>query len=150
MYFQWTEERDDALKTLFENEYSDEEIADYFEIESTHIVQRRRLKLGLRRSSYRSGQPPWSEEELRLLEETKHMRADKAADVIGRSRHAVLNMRREKGVSSTFYKRWEPWQLDILRRNYEEQGAQYVAKETGVPLNKVWSKACTEGLRRRT
>ena len=147
--WKWTEERDDALKTLFENEYSDEEIADHFELESVQIVQMRRLKLGLRRRSHRGGQPPWSEEELRLLEETKHMRADKAAEVIGRSRYAVLNMRRERGIKSTLFRRWEPWQLQILHRDYIEKGPKHVADMTGFDIKSVWTKASTEGIRRR-
>lgn len=146
----WTQEKDDDLTKLFENDYSDEEIADYFGLDEPMIVTRRRYRLRLLRRAPRGGWPNrWTEKEDRIIKNTMHMKAEDVAKRMKKSKHAIDYRRKELKLKSSYFVRWEPWQLRVLREHYIPRGPRYVAEKTGFTTRKVITKASQEGLRRR-
>ena len=141
----WDEKRLDELKTLIDNDYSDVECGEYFN-RSPEAIQHIRLeKLGIRRKPRRNY---WKPKEDKILRETLHLRAEDVAKKLKRSRHSVIDRRKKLGLKSTFFRRWQPWQLQILYEVYPTQGAWRVAKLTGKTHCDVWTKASTEGIAR--
>ena len=144
----WNEMMDDALRTLFSNDYSDSEIADYFGFEDERTVSRRRLRLGLVRVQHKSKHNTWSPDDLKTLKETLHLTCEEVAQRLGKTREAVNSMRKRYKLKSTRMNRWSGQQLQILYQDYSKRGAHYVAEKTGMPVKRVWTKAHAEGIRR--
>ena len=144
----WNDESDDALRTLFDNDYSDEEIADYFGFEDVRTVSRRRLRLRLVRNPHKSEHKTWTERDIETLKETLHLTCEEVAQRLGKTAEAINTMRKRYGLKSKRLNRWSDQQLQILYRNYSERGAHYVAEKTGMPVKRVWTKAHAEGIRR--
>lgn len=146
-HFKWDEERDDELRTLFTNAYSDDEIADYFGLEAIDSIVRRRLKLRLLRRGPH-GSTPWTKQQIKLLHETLHLSAEDAAQKTGKSINAIYAKRRELGLKSTYYKRWTPEQVQLLRELYPTYGSRLAAAKIKMPVKYVQVKAYNIGLRR--
>ncbi len=147
----WDEVADDALRTLFDNEYSDEEIADYFGFEDVRTVSRRRQKLRLLRVQHQSDHRSWTDADIKLVHETLHLTCDEVARLLQHSEktaEAVRSMRKRLKLRSTRVNRWTPQRLHVLYTQYAERGGRYVAQRTGLSPKSVHAKASAENIRR--
>ena len=144
----WNDKADDDLRTLFSNDYSDEEIADYFGFEDIRTVSRRRQRLRLLRNPHRSEHKTWTERDIGILESTLHLTCDEVAERLNKTSEAINSMRKRLGLKSKRLNRWSKDQLQVLYQEYRQHGAEHVAKKTGRAPSDVWKKANAEGIRR--
>jgi len=142
----WDDEKDDALKTFVENNYDDWEIAEYFGLDCNYQIKKRRYQLGILRRPARGGHNVWSTEDIDYLRKTLHLTAQEVSQHLDKSKIAIEQKRSELGLKSTSRRRWQPWELQLMKEKYPARGAQYIAAKTGWYKSAIWAKACQLGL----
>lgn len=142
----WTEELYDAVKTYFENGYSDWEIADALDLEDARQVRNARSKLGLKKShGYK-----WTDamiDELKSPEFANKTNKELAAH-FGVHATTVHRKRLKLGLQTSTQHMWTAEEENFLRENWHKMRPIDIARKLNQSPNLVSGKATHMGLKR--
>ena len=150
----WTEELNDSLRVLFENDYSDEEIMEVLKIPHIDRVKRQRLALGLRRTPPKGGNNPLQQCEIEFLFENQTLSSAAASRELAkkfgtkpRDPWAIYEARRRLDLPTTNRRDWTKDEDDLIRRYYPGKGAKPISDRTGWPIRSVQYRASKLGIK---